>query len=119
MNQNYPEYILKKLRVFNYLEENDTSRDEEFQALPPEEVFDQVLKFDGIIGYRYTIVRWISDIFKVHLDPMGEEQSLDNVVESIRSIIRAAQRDFDEIITVRIASADDITVMFEKRGTAQ
>lgn len=67
MNHGYPEYIMKKLRVFNYLDEDDTSRDEEFQHMNPGEVFDQVLKYDGIIGYRYTILRWISDIFKVNL----------------------------------------------------
>ena len=71
MNQNYPEYILKKLRIFNGLEEEDTSRDEEFQELPPEEAFDQVMKFDGIIGYRYTMLRWIKDIFGVDLSSNG------------------------------------------------
>ena len=74
MNQNYPEYILKKLRIFNGLEEQDNSRDNEFQELPPEEVFDQVMKFDGIIGYRYTMLRWIKDIFGIDLSSNGLDQ---------------------------------------------
>lgn len=89
MNQNYPEYILKKLRVSNYLEEDDTSRDEEFQELPPEEAFDQVMKFDGIIGYRYTMLRWIQDIFKVKLDPTGAEQSNEEFTQGLNNIRRA------------------------------
>jgi hypothetical protein len=67
MNHGYPEYILKKLRIFNGIEEEDTSKDEEFQELPAREVFDQVMKFDGIIGYQNTMLRWIKDIFGVDL----------------------------------------------------
>ena len=96
MNQNYPEYILKKLRIFNGLEEEDTSRDEEFQELPPEEVFDQVMKFDGIIGYRYTMLRWIQDIFKVKLDPAGDDQSTEDFTRGLNNIRRAQGRT-DEI----------------------
>ena len=74
MNHGYPEYILKKLRVFNYLEEDDTSRDEDFQELPAKEVFDQVMKFDGIIGYRDTMLRWIKDIFGIDLSSTEQNQ---------------------------------------------
>lgn len=87
MNQNYPEYILKKLRIFNGLEEEDKSRDNEFQELPPEEAFDQVMKFDGIIGYRYTMLRWIADIFKVKLVSDGEKQTSDEFTQGMMNIL--------------------------------
>lgn len=90
MNQNYPEYILKKLRIFNNLEEEDTSRDQEFQELDPEEVLDQVMKFDGIIGYRYTMLRWIADIFKVRLDPnLQDTQSKEDFTQGMLNLVRA------------------------------
>lgn len=92
MNQNYPEYIIKKLRIFNGLEEEDTSRDAQFQELLPEEVFDQVMKFDGIIGYRYTMLRWIQDIFRVKLDPNGDEQSEMDFVKGLGNILRTRNR---------------------------
>lgn len=95
MNQNYPEYIMKKVREFNYLNEEDTSRDEEFQSMSPEEVFDQVLKYDGIIGYRYTILRWIADIFKVKLDILGDDQSRKDFTQGLRNIFRAQDMDYE------------------------
>lgn len=115
MNQNYPEYILKKLRCFSGLEEEDTSLDKTFQELEPEEVFDRVMKFDGIIGYRYTMLRWIQDIFKVKLDPHGEAQSRPDFVQGLGNIFRAQDR-MDEVVAMRMDENDIVHVLFEGGG---
>ena len=51
MNNNYPEHILRVLRKRNDLEEDDTSRDEEFQNMAPARVLRECLEWEGIIGY--------------------------------------------------------------------
>lgn len=117
MNQNYPNYILKKIRQFNDLDASDTSRDAEFQELEPEEAFDQVLQFDGIIGYRYTILRWVAEIFKVKLDIEGNTQSKEDFVQGLGNIFRAQDRE-DEVIAMRMNDEGNVTVFF-RDGTSR
>lgn len=112
MNQNYPEYILKKMRYYNDLEPTDTSMDAEFQQIEPEEAFDIILKQEGIIGYRYTILRWISDIFKVKLDIEGKDQSKDAFVHGLGNIFRAQNRD-DEVVAMRMDDEGNVIVFFK------
>lgn len=97
MNQshNYPEYIMKKLREFNYVDELDRSRDDEFQSFSPQEAFDQVLKYDGIIGYRDTILRWVADIFKVKLLVDGEEQKRADFRQGLVNLLVAQDLDYE------------------------
>jgi hypothetical protein len=116
MNQNYPNYILKKIRQFNGLTAKDTSRDAEFQELAPEEAFDQVLQFDGIIGYRYTILRWIAEIFKVKLDVEGDTQSKEDFVQGLGNIFRAQDRD-DQVVAMRMDDAGNVTVFYANGST--
>lgn len=116
MNQNYPEYIIRKLREFNGLDEEDLSRDEEFQQLPPEEVLDQVLSFEGIIGYSYGILHWIQSIFKVKLHPLGDNQSRQDFVQGLGNIFRG-QDHMDEVVAMRMDEHDMVTVFFEGGGT--
>lgn len=118
MNQNYPEYIIKKLRVFNYLEEDDTSRDAEFQTMTPEEVFGQVMQFDGIIGYQNTMLRWVQDIFKVKLSPYlgGDHQSKEEFVHGLGNLFRAQER-ADEVVAMRMV--DDVVTVYFKDGTTR
>lgn len=112
MNQNYPEYILKKIRDYNDLELTDTSRDAEFQQIEPEEAFDLILRQEGIIGYRYTILRWIADIFKVKLDIEGKEQSKEAFVHGLGNIFRAQNRD-DEVTAMRMDGEGNVIVFFK------
>ena len=89
MNQNYSNYILRKLRACNDLEIADTSRDAEFQEMEPEEVLDAVMQYEGIIGYTATILRWIAEIYKVKLDTNASEQSRQDFVQGLGNILRA------------------------------
>lgn len=66
----YPEYIMKILRQRRGLDENDTRLDEEFSLMIPPDVFEEVLEWDGLIGYFYTIKTWIEDIYGFDIDEM-------------------------------------------------
>jgi hypothetical protein len=67
----YKEHLMKKLREMRDLEDDDTSRDTEIWADTPNEIFDTVLKFDGIIGYSTRIKGYIKDIYGVDLDALS------------------------------------------------
>lgn len=77
-NYDYPEEILQVLRERNGLDEDDDSRDEEWNTLSPNEVFEECLEWEGIIGYSYTILELISNIF--HIDLM-RDATLDSKTE--------------------------------------
>lgn len=68
MDVGFPEYIVKRLRERLGLDEDDASRDEEISLMTPNEVFEEILEWEGIIGYAGTIKMWISDIYGVDLD---------------------------------------------------
>lgn len=63
----YPENIMKDLRQREGLEPNDTSMDEELQQMSPNEAFDEVLMWNGLIGYARTIKSWIEDIYNIEI----------------------------------------------------
>ena len=65
---NYPEYIMKKLRQRLGLEENDTSMDMEINMYTPNEAFEEVLLWEGFVGWSGCFKMWIEDIYKVDLD---------------------------------------------------
>ena len=67
----YPENIMGYLRQRKGLEPDDTTRDNEINLMTPNEAFEEVLEWDGLIGYAYIIKRWIEDIYGIDLDAMG------------------------------------------------
>ena len=89
MKYNYPPHIIKILREAEGLDKNDTSRDEEFQETYPETVFETVLQYEGIIGYVFTILSWIEDIFKVKLRVDGEHQPIEEFKQGLQNILEA------------------------------
>ena len=89
MNQNYPEYIMRMLRSWEGLAEDNTSYDSIVQEQSPYMVFAKVLEHEGIIGYHDSILAWIADIFKVKLNPYAETQSRQDYVEGLTNISRA------------------------------
>jgi len=64
----YPEYILKMLRQYFGLDEDDTRLDDSFAAISPTDVFSFVCDWDGLICYGPTLIHWVEDIFHVELD---------------------------------------------------
>lgn len=63
----YPEYILKKLRQRDGLDEDDRSRDDIFNGYSHNETFDQVCNWEGLINYGGTIRGWVEEIYGVKL----------------------------------------------------
>lgn len=68
-NNNYSDEIMRYLRQREGLDEYDFSKDEELNQMSSNEVFDNVLKWNGLVGgYSYTIKKWIKEIYGVDLD---------------------------------------------------
>ena len=63
----YPEYILKKSRQRDGLDEDDRSRDDIFNSYSHSEAFDQVCNWEGLINYGSTIRGWVEGIYSVKL----------------------------------------------------
>ena len=64
----YPEYIMAKIRQRMGLESEDTSLDWRITKMSKMEVFNQVLLWEGLIGFDYALPHWIKDIFGVDLE---------------------------------------------------
>ena len=111
MNHNYPENILEVLRERNELEEDDTSMDEYFQTISPDEVFDEILEWEGIIGYTHKILSWIQDIYKVRLNNQLHEQSRQEFVQGLGTIF-SAQDHMGDVTGMRMDENDQVTVHF-------
>lgn len=62
----YPEEIMECVRQRWGLEKFDDSKDEEINQLSPDEVFDHVCNWNGLLGYASTIKSWIRDIFNIN-----------------------------------------------------
>lgn len=60
--------IMQYLRQRRWLEQNDTSQDDEIKEMSKQEVFEEVLIWNGMIGYGSTITNWIEEIFGVKLE---------------------------------------------------
>lgn len=69
MNQNYPDWIMRKLREAIAEDEDDTSKDEYIMQMSPVSAFKHLLEYEGIIGYDNDILSWIEGLFKIRLDP--------------------------------------------------
>lgn len=63
----HPAYIMEKVRQRLGLKPADTSRDEEINNMTHDQVFAHCLVWEGIIGYEFTISRWIAEIYGVTL----------------------------------------------------
>lgn len=62
----YPEEIMECVRQRWGLEKFDDSKDEEINQLSPDEVFDHVCNWNGLLGYASTIKYWIRDIYNIN-----------------------------------------------------
>lgn len=67
----FPENIMRYLRQRKGLEPDDTTCDNEINTLTSNEAFEEVLEWEGICNYAYTIKRWIEDIYGIDLNEMG------------------------------------------------
>lgn len=116
MNQNYPEYILRYLRQRHDMEEDDTSRDDEFQQLSPKEALEECLEWEGIFGYTSWILILIKDIYKIKLEEDFYTMSKADFVQGLGNLF-AAQDDMDEVRAMRMDENELVTVTFRGGGT--
>lgn len=68
MENKYPEYIMRILRVRRNLDDYDTTEDIHINDYSADRVFEEICEWEGFINYANTIRRWIKDIYKVDLE---------------------------------------------------
>lgn len=65
----YSEEIMKYLRQREELNKYDFSSDSEINKMSANEVFDNVIKWNGLLGsYSETIKNWVKEIYGVDLN---------------------------------------------------
>jgi len=68
-NNKYSEEIIKYLRQREGLNKYDFSNDEEINKMSPNEAFDNVVGWNGLLGgYSNTIKSWVKEIYGVDLE---------------------------------------------------
>ena len=112
MNHKYPEHILCTIREWHDMERDDTSRDEEFQQMSPEDVFGIILHYEGIVGYTNSVLGWVAEIFKVQLSKYGEHQTQEEFVLGMKNIVDANEAT-NRPIAMRVDESDRVYVLFE------
>lgn len=68
----FSEEFMEIARQSLYLEDDDTSRDNEINAMTKLEMLDTLFNWEGIINYTGTVVSWIYDLFGIDLTDMNE-----------------------------------------------
>lgn len=63
----YNKHIMSILRERRNLNSDDKSEDEEIAILTPREVFEELLEWEGIIGYSDKIIHMVEEVFGVNL----------------------------------------------------
>jgi len=71
LNRKYPQEILEAVSQSM----NRSIDDSYLETLSPNEVFDYVCTWEGLINYGDTIRRWIKNIYGIDLDKVSEERS--------------------------------------------
>lgn len=69
----YPEYILKKLRLRQGLEHDDTSLDDRLNGLSPEVAFNEACMWEGFLGYGSSILGWVEDIYGIDIQQCADD----------------------------------------------
>ena len=64
----YPDNIMKMVRQMLGGEEYSTSYDKRIAQMSKNEVFDNCLRWEGIIGYDYQIKAWIWEIYGIKIE---------------------------------------------------
>ena len=63
----YSESIMQRLRQRLDLEEDDTSKDDIICAWSKGKILENLLIWEGIIGFDYLIKSWVEEIWRVNL----------------------------------------------------
>lgn len=76
MENKYPKYIMCYMRQRWGLDANDTSKDEIFNEMNPDQIFGNVLIWNGLLGgWDHQIKGWIKDIYGIDIDEESEKRN--------------------------------------------
>lgn len=68
-NNKYSEEIIQYLRQRYDLNKFDYSSDDEINKLSPNEVFEHVVKWNGLLGEYHSVIKaWVKEIYGVDLN---------------------------------------------------
>lgn len=117
MNQNYPDWMMRKLREAIAEDENDTSKDEYISQMSPVSAFKHLLEYEGIIGYDNEILSWIEGLFKIRLDPMDfTDISKADFVQGF-GYFMACNDKRNNVTDMRLGDKEIVTIRYEGGGT--
>ena len=60
----FSDSIMTRLRQRRGLDPKDTSMDDELMNMSPEEMFEELLVWEGIFGYSQCILDWMNELFR-------------------------------------------------------
>lgn len=60
----FSDSIMTRLRQRRGLDPKDTSMDDELMNMSPEEMFEELLVWEGIFGYSQRILDWMNELFR-------------------------------------------------------
>lgn len=63
-----PSYIMENLRKRRSLEYDDATEDDDILSMSGSEFLDELLRWDGIIGYTNTIMEYVEMAFGIDLN---------------------------------------------------
>ena len=116
----YPEYIMRNLREYHGLDEDDTSRDEEFQAMSPSEALIACLEYEGICGYGEWLFNRIADIYGINLgrphDSDGDKEEKAQFVRGFGNFI-ALNADRTGVVKMEMDEHESVTITYHGGGT--
>ncbi len=116
----YPEYIMESLREYHGLDADDTSRDEEFQAMCPQEALVACMEYEGICGYGYWLFNRIADIYGIHLDePHTGDCDIEDKTKFVRGFgnfvaLNASQTG---VVKMEMNEHEKVTITYHGGGT--
>ncbi len=68
MSQNeLPPDLMENIREQLGLESDDTSRDQEIEAMSKSEQLDRIAAWNGLIGFGRKMTMWVEQVYKVEL----------------------------------------------------
>ena len=75
-NVEVPEHIMEILRQRRYLDEYDESEDEEILAMSGREFLDELLGWEGLLGYTDYIIEIIEMAFGIDLESWPFDETI-------------------------------------------
>lgn len=81
----YSDSLMEAVRQNLGVDEDDTSRDVDIEAMDKREVLDRALTWEGIIGYTDKLINWFKSVYgelpaRVYLDVRDKDKDVNIVL---------------------------------------